>query len=108
MEVPSFMSESRTPVADADINAVIDRIDPLALDALLVEYRNKVLDLARPDAEPTLVSIEDAAQRLGISRRHFYNLANKGLIESVTLGRRRLVPVAEVERLIRNGRQSAR
>lgn len=36
----------------------------------------------------------EAAEALGVSRQHLYNLINAGEIRTVTSGRRRLVPVS--------------
>jgi excisionase family DNA binding protein len=44
-----------------------------------------------PSAEPLAYSPGDAADALGISRQHLYNLMRDGTIPSVKLGRRRLI-----------------
>lgn len=44
-----------------------------------------------PAAEPLAYSPAGAADALGISRAHLYNLMQAGLIPSVKLGRRRLI-----------------
>lgn len=98
------MSHPRTPVADDNLAATLDRIDPTALDALLVEYRNKVLALAKPgDNEPALISIDEARLRLGISRRTLYNRLDEGVIRSVYVGNRRLIPRDEIDRVVAEG-----
>lgn len=45
-------------------------------------------------------SLDEAAQSLGISRRTVYELMARGQLSTITLGRRRLVPVGELERLV--------
>lgn len=97
------MSHPRTPVAGDELAATLDRIDPTALDALLVEYRNKVLALAKPGSEPTLISIDEARLRLGISRRTLYNRLDEGVIKSVYVGNRRLIPRDEIDRVVAEG-----
>lgn len=92
-----------TPVAGDTLAATLDRIDPTALDALLVEYRNKVLALAKPDNEPTLISIDEARLRLGVSRRTLYNRLDEGVIRSVYIGNRRLIARDEIDRAVTEG-----
>ncbi len=46
--------------------------------------------------EPLLVSVREAAARLGIGRDTAYRLVAEGRLRSLSLGRRRLVPVAEL------------
>ncbi|MCZ7526150.1 MAG: excisionase family DNA-binding protein [Acidimicrobiia bacterium] len=54
-------------------------------------------------AAPILLSVVDAARYIGIGRSLLYDLLADGTIESIAIGRRRLVPVdaldAYVERL---------
>ena len=42
--------------------------------------------------EPLLYTVEEAAQRLGISRTHTYNYVLSGELQSIKLGRSRRVP----------------
>ena len=48
-------------------------------------------------------SIPDAAEFLGVSERHLYRLLDANKVRSVRIGRRRLIPDAEVQRLAANG-----
>ena len=45
-----------------------------------------------PDATPLVLTIEQAAKRLGIGRTLMYALVTSGEIESVTIGRLRRIP----------------
>ena len=47
---------------------------------------------ARPGSEPLLLTVAQAAQRLGISRSLFYELLATDEIESITIGRLRRIP----------------
>jgi excisionase family DNA binding protein len=47
---------------------------------------------ARPTSEPLLLTVAQAAQRLGISRSLLYELLTTGDIESITIGRLRRIP----------------
>lgn len=47
--------------------------------------------------------IPEAAAFLAVSERHLYRLLDAGKLKSVRLGRRRLIPDAEVQRLARSG-----
>lgn len=58
----------------------------------------------RPDdherADPVTVSVTEAARMLGVSRDLAYDLARRGEIPVVRLGRRMVVPTARLRRLI--------
>jgi excisionase family DNA binding protein len=49
--------------------------------------------------EAILVSIPDAAKALGIGRSKVYELVGEGRLETVTIGRRRLVRVESIRAL---------
>lgn len=46
------------------------------------------------------VSVEEAGHLLGISRGHAYALVNRGKIPSLRLGRRIVVPLRAIDRLL--------
>lgn len=48
-------------------------------------------------------SIPEAAEFLTVSERHLYRLLDANKVRSVRLGRRRLIPDAEVRRLAGHG-----
>jgi excisionase family DNA binding protein len=57
--------------------------------------------MTRRTAAPQLaLSIEETCEALTISRWTLYDLIAQGRIRTVMLGRRRLVPMAELERLL--------
>lgn len=58
-----------------------------------------VVKLATTETGAYFVSIGEAARRLGLSRATGYELVAAGRLRTVSYGRRRLVPVGEVERL---------
>lgn len=45
-------------------------------------------------------SLNEAAQSLGLSRRTIYTLADRGKLSLIKVGKRRLVPATELERLV--------
>jgi excisionase family DNA binding protein len=45
-------------------------------------------------------SIDEAARSISITRRTFYSLISAGTVRTVKIGARRVVPVAELERLL--------
>jgi excisionase family DNA binding protein len=47
-----------------------------------------------------LLTVDEAAQRLGIGRSHAYVFVMRGLIPSVKLGRSRRVPAAGLEEFV--------
>lgn len=51
------------------------------------------------------ISVEEAAQRLGIGKTLAYGMAERGDLPTVRVGRRVIVPVAELERMM--GRTAA-
>ena len=51
--------------------------------------------------ERLLLTVPEAAERLGISRAFAYNLVMRGELASVKLGRSRRVPVGELENYVR-------
>ena len=55
----------------------------------------------------TAYSLDEAAQSLGLSRRTLYDLMDRGQLTTVKLGKRRLVPAAELERLVSTQNQAA-
>lgn len=46
------------------------------------------------------VGMKEAAESLGVSRSHLYNLLNDGELHTIMIGGRRLIRVAELERFI--------
>jgi len=53
-----------------------------------------------PTHTPLAVSPRKAAQYLDVGHDAIYTLLNQGRIKSVKLGRRRLIPVVELERFL--------
>ena len=52
---------------------------------------------------PTASPIGEAAELLHCSRSHVYNLINAGLIRTVKIGHRTLVPTSEIRRALEVG-----
>ena len=50
--------------------------------------------------EPLLIAVRDAARALGIGRDAAYALIRQGRLRSVSVGRRVLVPRAELEAFV--------
>ena len=57
----------------------------------------------RPDPR-VLLSVEDAAERLDIGRTMIYELIASGELATITIGRLRKVPVAEVNEFVERRR----
>ena len=63
--------------------------------------RSPVLQVAPSPREPTLLlKVEDAARLLGVGRTTFFELISQGRIQTVRVGRRRLVVRAGLERFV--------
>jgi excisionase family DNA binding protein len=50
---------------------------------------------------PKLLSVEEAAKSLNLSRAAVYKLLSDGSLRSIHIGRRRLVPASAIEDLLR-------
>ncbi|MDC8754187.1 helix-turn-helix domain-containing protein [Erythrobacter sp. sf7] len=50
--------------------------------------------------EPVLCSVSDAARALGIGKTKTYALISEQLLDTVTIGTRRLVTVESIRRLV--------
>jgi len=57
----------------------------------------------QPQPPPRLLTLEEAARELRLSTKTILRFEAKGLIKLVKLGRRKLCPRAELERLERDG-----
>ena len=68
--------------------------------ALRNEVKRLRDELDEPDAE--LLSVDDAAALLNISERTVRSFVSDGTISSVKIGRRRLIPRADVDEFIRS------
>jgi len=51
-------------------------------------------------ADKLTISVEEAGKALGISRNLAYEMARQGRLPTIRLGRRLLVPVVALERLL--------
>lgn len=56
--------------------------------------------LPKPHERRLTLTVEEAAQRLGISRAFAYEAVNRGDIPHIKIGRRILVPIAALDRLL--------
>ena len=55
--------------------------------------------------EPLLVDVERAAEVLGVGRSLFYQLLQTGQVESLKIGRRRVVPLAALQAYVERLRE---
>ena len=54
-----------------------------------------------PAVEPdTVLTVDEAAQSLDISRSLVYKLIGRGELDSIRIGNRRFIPVSDVNRII--------
>jgi excisionase family DNA binding protein len=83
IEIPGFEETLRRIVRE-ELRA--------ALDAVLMA--------GQPEVEPTTLTVEEAGRLLGISRGRAYEAVRTGEIPSVRLGRRLLVPTAQLRRML--------
>jgi len=64
-----------------------------SVDAAVVGHQGNVLELTFHADDRILLTVPDAARRLGISRSLLYQLLADGEVESIHVGRLRRVPV---------------
>lgn len=67
-----------------------------ALAALVAAVRAP----AAPTVERRLLTVAEAAEQLRVGRTMIYAMLRDGRINGVKIGRRRLVPASEIERII--------
>ncbi len=53
------------------------------------------------DTNKLLVSVDEAARMLGVSRAHLYPRVIRGELQSLRIGRSRRIPIAALERFVR-------
>jgi excisionase family DNA binding protein len=56
-----------------------------------------------PRIERRTVTVAEAAKALGVSRNHAYEAARRGEIPTIKIGKRILVPLAALERMLQGG-----
>lgn len=56
-----------------------------------------------PPPKPITVTIADALSLSGLGRTKLYELINDGMLETVKIGRRRLIKMESLERLLTTG-----
>ena len=57
-------------------------------------------EIEPPYVQPLLLTVEQAAQSLQISRASIYPLLQRGEIQSIKIGRRRLIPPASLDAFV--------
>lgn len=57
----------------------------------------------QPQTDRRALRVNDAARLYGVSRSTLYKLFSEGKLKPTMIGGRRLVPVAEMERLLAEG-----
>jgi len=65
-------------------------------------------EIAKAQVEPLFCSVDDAETISGISRWTWRQKCYSGEVESSKVGRRLLIPITEVKRLIEEGRRPRR
>jgi excisionase family DNA binding protein len=77
-------------------------VDALPPDAehLLEAAREGTLDALALTGAPRCLSMDDAADALGVSRRTLDTLVHAGDVQSLKIGRRRVVPVRALEHYV--------
>lgn len=90
------MAEAMTALVEVTVAEVVERTVP----EVVARVMDELLPNAGADPQARLLSAEEAAEHLGVSRGLIYDLLNAGELGSVRIGSRRLVPVASLVRFI--------
>jgi excisionase family DNA binding protein len=67
------------------------------VEALTEQDSTPAIPEPRPAPERVLLTVEEAAEQLGIGRTTMFALIREGAVESVQIGRLRRVPVTAVQ-----------
>jgi excisionase family DNA binding protein len=67
------------------------------VDALTEQGSTPAIPEPRPAPDRVLLTVEEAAEQLGIGRTTMFALIREGAVESVQIGRLRRVPVTAVQ-----------
>lgn len=79
-------------------------LEPYKSKAAIEKFITGSEDNEQPDTAPRLLTINEAARRLRVTRQCIYNWHNEGRLELVKIGkRRRMVPISDVEKLENGG-----
>jgi excisionase family DNA binding protein len=91
----------------AEISTLLNRLGELLSGPEEAQREQVQHQAVRPLPERVLLTVEEAAERLGIGRTTAFALVKSGEIESVLIGRLRRVSVSAVQyyaaRLVANG-----
>lgn len=82
-------SDAEARLAENELERVVDEI-----------LRRLVRMELRTSAEPVAVEPQLAADMLGVGRTMVFQLIRAGELESFTVGRKRLIPVAAIHRFV--------
>lgn len=80
--------------------ALLGRWETTAVDAEVTDTRPRDGEPAESVDGPLLLSVTEAAERVGIARATMYRLIDRGALEYVQVGRRRLVSRDALRRVI--------
>lgn len=72
----------------------------VAVAELVAALREEIAGEAQPAAPDRLLSIDEAAGRLGFGRSRLYTEISSGRLRTLTVGRRRLVPSSAIAEFI--------
>ncbi len=106
---PFLLTDSSEPIGEIRTRA--NRLQRLCseLEAELAELVHQAVSVAASprDDPPALLSVQDCADLLGLSRTTTFSLIREGRIRSIKVGTRRLVPRTAVEQFVAAGDQPA-
>jgi excisionase family DNA binding protein len=80
---------------------LVERLSAQLAAAIVEASGALLLDEPPPEAIEKLISVREAADRLGVARSTAYLLIASGELRTVKLRKRRMVPAGEIVRLVR-------
>jgi excisionase family DNA binding protein len=93
--VPGVLLDLRRGISDALTNP-----DSCRIVSVVAEARHTVEDMNQTTTVPTAITLDEAADALGVSRRTVERLVATNALRSVKIRGARRVPAAEIERLL--------
>lgn len=109
MEVCMFSVELKFKIADREVSLdrFVDAMVTKVSDTVRSELRQHGFGLPQlppqPDALPMAVTLDKAAQLIGISKWTLGHHVNRGRIRVTRIGRRILIPTRTLDKLIQEG-----
>jgi excisionase family DNA binding protein len=78
----------------------MDAMDNTEVTVAITALAEALRGRSQPPAPDTVLTVDEAADQLGVSRSLIYSLLRDGALKSVKIGRWRFIPTREIDRII--------